>query len=504
MSTKLQRLMIIMFFSALSTLAAADQPVFRTFDLLRALRSDQLGIPSLGHAASRAAQASKNLLVTPQAHKAYEFGETVIQDVSFDKVLTTPLAKKLPDDHRVMALSGAFNGQKYVIDYHKATADSLPTPTFLAFATDLRIREDVRPIPDEERGFGVAFSGKLQAGDLSHHTVQNALSGALRVVASTNVRRLKDPQPAATAQASLDRRVLADAHATLPATMDFLERYLRIIPNLQTVDAGAPPQAYTRALSTAALRMDAFTEDYPELAAYLTKLMDRFELSARVRFELANGLRLWELQVQSVERAIAIRSFTTNGLLVPFNQSGQPVYAAAIDPATVRQIQGRLVVDAQGEVLGLSFKAPAITVAQSYQDGPVARIHSRLASMPTPTITGRALGIFPTWAIDLTIPGSISGYAETFTKGLIAGSRGAGSTMDVAIDTRDPAVTLVSAHGGTEFVDNFFINVGMRIVQHYLWPSKEVLDDGRRLTGDALALLAEDLKHLQAANSLAH
>ena len=246
-------------------------------------------------------------------------------------------------------------------------------------------------------------------------------------------------------------------------------------------------------------------KDYPDLAEYLDRLLSRFELRANASYVLAGGPKLISLALDSKSKSINFEFLTANGNILAMDKDGQPDFERSLRLDTMTKHSGEIIVDASGEVLGLSFKAHDVTLSNEYVDGPIMRSGGRLVKLPKPKIEGRALGFIPTWAIDLTIPGSLDGYLQMVTDGLKRGESGKGTYLLTTLDSRDPDHNRVATEMGTLLVDNFFINFGLRVAQKFIWPSRAVLRDMKNLGERFAGQIAGDLTRLERlASAVAH
>ena len=478
---------------------AADG-TFRTADMVAGIRPDGRGIALATHGAHALVTVARTLKITKAAEQAYEFGDGVMQSLDLDKLLDSPLAKVLPDGRRVFGLTGAMAKGAYVIDYLAAPIEALKAPSFLAFGSTFTAAVERQPIKDVSRGFILGGQLKAHTGEWSHHSVQRLMGGALHMLSPENLTRLppaaadsgKDPH-------SLGNNVLADVRRTFPQSLALAERYLEFQPAFTIVGTGA--EALTRIDDGGILNIDRLIADYPDLGDYIRVLADRFELDAQVAFVLPSGLALYTSSIDSYRRIVKMTAYTKGGRLIPMDQNGKPHPEQAFDPATVTEQNGELRVKVTCNVLGLHIKVKDIRIATTFKDGPRALITARLSKISTPEITGAALGVFPEWAINLAIPGSIEEYSKLFIDGLLRGPRGQGSGGTLMIDTQTPGATQLNGSGQAELVDNFFINLGLRFAQSYVWPSKAVLTDSWKLAVKSAMATEQDLSRL---NQVAH
>jgi hypothetical protein len=464
---------------------------YRGIDVVRDIREDHQGAVSAAYAAKLASQYAHNITLSQTAKSAYEFANYFMQSVDFDAVLKAPFAKVLPEGERSFALTGTGKGQNFAVEYRKATVDDLQVAGMWSFAGDVRIREDKNPIPGEDRGFGVRSDMKLSSGDVSHRTMGRVVGGVLRVIDPTNLGMLTGPNN--DANASLDAKAMNDLGTTLPNFHGMMEKYIKLTPGLR-VD-GTGDSAITDISAKGVVNLSQIRKNYPDFGKYLETLNDMIHIEFASRQELPGGLRVNEVTWNSGSRTFTLHAKTQGGKVIPFDKDGRPHPEAAFAPDNLESLNTNMISDMTATVLGLTIKVHGVTLSTSFKNGAVAEGEVRLQKLPPPVIEGRALGIIPA----SFLPGSIQTYAKKFSEGLLRGSKGAGTYAKINIDTRDPKNTLTSAVAGTEFIDNFFINFGVRVAQAYIWPNEKVLASGWKNFTDGADAFSKDMDRLAAA-----
>jgi hypothetical protein len=462
------------------------------------------GIEVLGSSWQQFHDFSKNLRFTASAKDAYGMANEVIQTVRFDSFLSSPMALVTEDQSRLFLLKGAARNSDFIVDYEKARLGTFIPPRPFDFAAEIRLRADAKPIPEVKRGFAMGALVRANSGELSHRTLLRSLHGLMQVLEPHNIVRL--PQEAGGEKLSvLARKSRGEIIATLPDTIKYVERYQEI--NFEPIieKQASTGKEFTRVVARSALNIPAIQRDYPEFGDYLETLLTSFEFKVTGHYDLPNGLRLVNFQLDSEHQAIRIEFMTAGGAIVPVDEKGQPHEESMLRFEGLEKHAGTIVVNAGGEALGLRFNLEDLRFSNDYVDGPIMHSGGKIVKLPPPKITGRALGIFPTWAIDLSIPGSLDEYATMITKGFVRGVDGKGTYLHQTIDTRNPKANLVEMEMGTMMVDNFFVNFGMRIVQKFIWPSESVLSEMRQVAQDFGGHIAKDLVRLSpVAPEIAH
>ena len=482
----------------------AAEYVYRYADAVRESCADGQGVVILSHTFQQIHDNMRTLVMTKGALKAYDVFDDVIQSVNFERFLDNPLALPLPDGARAVVLKGARADGHYVVDYERAQIEGFTPNQFLAFGAEIRMRDDKNPIPEVKRGFGIDTDIKVNSGALSHVTLARSVSGILRVLAPDNIAKLPS-NSAKHKLAPLDQKLMGEFNIAFPNLSATFDRFVSVIPSARITERDMGGKSYTEMASRFILKIASLKVDYPELGAYVESLMDSFELQVSSNYELLDGKRLAHVELDSASRSFLVKFLTSDGAVVPTDAKGIPHPEEALNPELVKHHLGQLVTNVTGHVLGLTFKAGGIVASNEFDDGVVAKASAKIMKLPVPTIEGRALGIFPTWAIDMTIPRSLEEYNRLFTQGLLHGSRGRGSYVETVIDTSQANATQVDTKIGTELVDNFFINFGMRVAQSYLWPDRDVLLDVHKLSERISGNIADDLQKMsQDKSSFAH
>ncbi|MBM4251773.1 MAG: hypothetical protein FJ146_07360 [Deltaproteobacteria bacterium] len=475
--------------------AGAATAVYRYIDVARQAHDGGRGIEVLGAYWQSVHQYAKNLRFTDSAKKAYEMVNDIIQTVDFQAFLTSHLALVTPDGARVFLLKGATASDALTVDYEKARLGSYVPARPFDFAAEISVRADAKPIPQVKRGFVIGAQVAANAGELSHRTMLRSLDGIMQVLEPQNVARL--PVEAGGQNLTLlARKARGEVLQTLPDTIKYLERYQKINFEPKIEQHKATGKEFTRVHLSMAIDIPAVERDYPDLAHYLDRLITSFDLNIGGRYQLPNGLSLFNFTFNSETSEINLELVTADGAVIPVDDKGQPHAEAALHLAELQSHSGLMVINARGGALGLEFDLHDLHSSFDFKEGPVMHSGGRIVSLPPPKVTGRALGIFPTWAIDLSIPGSIDEYATMITQGILKGANGKGTYLRQTVDTRDPKATKVTVDMGTMLVDNFFVNFGMRVVQKFVWPSEDVLGEMRQALVDFSGHVANDLVRL--------
>ncbi|MCX6110913.1 MAG: hypothetical protein NTZ90_15065 [Proteobacteria bacterium] len=485
--------------------AFAGESSYRGVDVWRDLRADHQGIAAAFFGITKVAHAARSIKVSPAAKQAYEFADDVIEHVDFAKVLDAPMNIALPGDWRAFNLRGTQRSGGYVIDYVRQPLSAMEPAQFLDFGSDFTVRADAKPIPNADGGFGIGFHAKFNTNQFSHRTLARFVHGGLKVIDPNNLPQLPGPKAAST-PATFDATAWDEFARTLPQSAALALRYAKIRLGL-TPQSPATPTAVTDIHQVLTLKLEALTARHPVLGEFIERLSSKFDLFAAASFKLKSGLTLMRAKFDLTSLTVAFNAKTAAGKLIPFDDKGVSHPEQAIDFVDLNELEGVTHAEVRGQVLGLSFAAQGIELATSYHDGDVASLSMKLSKMPVPTIKGYALGIFPTWAIDLTMPGgSLEQCMTTLTQGALHGSRGEGTYGVMTVDSKRAEDVRVAAAVSTEMIDNFYLKFGLRVVQSYLWPDEDVIADLWRVNQEVDDALEQDIGklHLAEQGALTH
>ena len=479
---------------------------YRLTEAIHDMSPDQTGVAVATRTVGALADKADTLVITKDAHKAYEFWNSVVSNVDFDRVLDAPIALKLANNASVFTLSGTQTAETYKIDYHKSTFDSVPLHELADFAVQMQVQENKNPATDESaatRGFGISVQGQLDTGEISHRTVSRLFSNLFAVMDPQNLKTLAPiPSPLFTEVRAADRKAIDEIYASLPLTYQMLDKYVQIVPYYKIKEQDR--RLYTEVSLKVTLLPGNMEQDYPELGHFLLRLFESFEFSGGARYYVQDRC-LGEFTVDSAKQSLVIVFNTAQGAIVPYDARGRMDFGKLYNPATITSSDSVVLGRLYGRVMGLTMTANNITVITTFRDGPQAVTTSKLTQFPPPKITGRALGIFPTWAINAFIPGNLDGYCKMFTRALLLANHGEGTVVRITADTRSPLHNQLSIAASTELLDNFFLNFGLRIVQGYIWPNEDVIADAWRLARKFVRTVSTDCNNLQAATAmLAH
>ncbi|TVP52929.1 MAG: hypothetical protein EA349_14850 [Halomonadaceae bacterium] len=283
-----------------------------------------------------------------------------------------------------------------------------------------------------------------------------------------------------------ETEVLAPWPMAFPGVWKSLTHLGRIDGLLTTPNGRGSRYQYADAGFT--LDTDLIDSDYPGLARHLARLGSLF----RVEGELNTGDgRLIRFRLDTDSLSGALEAVLDQGIpLAKTNNSLADVEAtmAALGNLTA-------VMDVRINVLGVIAHLNNLEADLSLRSrSGGGDIHAAITRMPDIHVEGRALGMIPTGMIDFFIPGSLKVIIEEFLEVAVTGNQGRGITASIQLDEdAQGSSSLLGFEGHFEALDNFFVRLGMRMVNRRVIPDEDASDDIRQLIYDLNQSFSEDM-----------
>lgn len=234
--------------------------------------------------------------------------------------------------------------------------------------------------------------------------------------------------------------------------------------------------SYQQLRMAAHLRPDLIEARYPELAEFVEDLGPLAHL--QVVWTDARGRQLARASFETKTLRLSFGCFVRDGRLLPVDQ-GVVVTAPEPPRADGEPVRFGSRLEITSQLNGIQTRIHGLEVDWTYttQDRG-GDLVAHVTKVPKVTMSGRAFGILPTWAIDVLIPGNLDELTREFLETACKGNEGEGITFAVggkqAVD-KGPGTLSVSA--GVELLDSTLISLAMSIASQKLLPSADVRGD---------------------------
>lgn len=232
---------------------------------------------------------------------------------------------------------------------------------------------------------------------------------------------------------------------------------------------------------------------YPDLAGYL----ERLDTLVRADLNLYDEYgRLLSVGIDSETLQGTLSMVVRDGELVPLRFERPVAEAPRFDPAQPRRLRAR--VDAEMDILGIIAEIEGMTFEIGYEPTEQgARFVAHGRSVPRIGVGGRALGMFPAPLIDIFLPRRIDLLMKDFLTVACEGNDQQGITAMVEIDSATDDSGQLRLEGSFEGLDNFFVRIGMGIINNRIIPGERVSEDLKTLVYDAHQAFSNDLDQFE-------
>lgn len=477
-------------------LAAKESPPFTTRDAFCGPGEDCVALSPIKKWTEAQWYIFQTFELTPTAQTVVRITSDAFQALSLDQLIASQFALVLPDQTRIYSFTGTSDSDKYSVYYRKSLVREFPLRKFLDGGLQFGIQLNDGIKDRYGRGYRLSWEGSILTDELTHKTQLELSQRQLKVLDPKNLSKISPPTGELfPGNSGFSRKVLDDISSTFGGFMNFVSKFGSINSNIDVVENTGQP--YTKVSIRAKLKVENIKSNYPNLGIYLARMMQFLGLKLNSILFTKDGLKLWTLSYDSGEHAISMSFNTVEGALVPEDESGTPALSKKLFLSTVQEFTGHMKSTAHISVYGLRIISRDTQFAVNYKDGQIAELTWRLTKMPVPTFKGALFGIMPPGLIDLMMPGNLREYSRMFAHGLVKGNEGRGTFGSLRIDSKVENKTIAHATTSMELKDNFYLNIGLRVVNDYLWPSPETAEDSRKFFADGLGHLISDFQSLQ-------
>lgn len=348
----------------------------------------------------------------------------------------------------------------------------------------------------ESKGGGPSYSGEMFASialkQFSHKNGTLYLDEMLKVIDPGNMGQIKASSSTVFPNLKGHSRKIVDQMALeLPNLALMFQTYTRA-PSLLTVREDSSGRQYTDFHLRGVLRVDDFEDDYPELAEYLDDVRDFFKF----KFYLTNkkGQILTSFLLDPSSESIVWKFKTAGGKVLPYDWKGNPTFEDGFRFQDLKDYTFFVNFNFYSNFHGLKFNTGNIVIRGHYHRDPKAGTLSfQITKIPDIKVSGFLYHMVPKWLIDVSIPGNIDELVARFTKTLIYANNGDGSKMYFSWNTKNPSDVYWNIYGCSEFLDNRFVRIGLKIWNKKFIPRPEAFEQGRKFLSNFSGALVSDL-----------
>lgn len=491
-------ILLLLGFSLVTPLPARAEKleaVYSNLDAIKDLGPNKSGVQVLRKLTSTQSATLQNISYSPNAKKVFELANDTVKNLDFDQLLDSSYGIRMKDGRVLYPFQSSIQSGKYRINFTKKTMADLQIRNFFDNIFQFSIKENPSIKTDPERGYGVTGEGAMIVDEFDHEFANQLAKNQLLILDPTNLRAMKAPDVKVFEKLSgLARMYINDLARTLPVTVDFVDALVE--PEIGFTTVASNVGDHLDVVVRLRLRLESLKERYPNLGEHIESMgKDLFFVSSSI-LKTDDNLTIFRGGLNLAENKLEFRFRTARGLLIPMTREGQSVVSRAIDLANLKSFKGRITTGFKAKVYGLAIENNGIESSLEYHEGKTATIKSKLLKVPTSKFSGGLFGVFPPGFLDVMMPGNLEGYSKKFADGLVRGNAGKGSFAEVHFASNDKKRGTMSWIVSAEVKDDFFLNIGLRILNDYLWPSDETIRDMQKLSSTLAVSLDRDVQKL--------
>ena len=256
-----------------------------------------------------------------------------------------------------------------------------------------------------------------------------------------------------------------------------------------------PDTDYQRVSAVFVIDTQRLRYAYPALSRHLHFMSSLLQMTVELHDDQGKLLTSY---IDSEKLRAELHMMVRDGDILPMQNELPILNAQPFNPNEPRAVTAR--IDTRMDILGVIAHVQGMTADIHYQPTTQgARIDTRVTQVPEVSVGGRALGIIPTGMINFFLPRRIDQLMIDFLTVACEGNEGQGITGSLEFQqaSRSGESSQISLQGAFEGLDNFFVRVGMGIVNTRVIPDPAVSEDLRKLFFDAHDAFARDLDQFE-------
>jgi hypothetical protein len=416
-----------------------------------------------------------------QTDAFFDFWQQSLRQFDLQALYRAPYLADTQDGFRAVLFHGRSLPDKYAVRLNCREAID---PDAMAHLGNLGAEFALKQKRSEINGQN-AFEARIEAQmamkQFSHGAVAAWIDGMQQVIDPENIARLASPPSEVFAAVEGPaRKPVDDYYQFFPAQTRFFDRYVQLKSFL--VLESRDGRTYTRLSLEMSPRLPAFAQDFQHLHAYFKKVKGVVGMSLRLK--TLDGLNITTCEVDTRPLGFFWTFNTRRGKLIPFDDAGEPDFSREFSLTEIDRYRMNAYSSERISLYGVEVNSGEALTRIDYQRLPQgARFDLRVIDIPTPEISGRALGVVPLFLVDVMIPSNIEELARQFVTVLAKGNHGEGSWMQIQWDESRPADAVVRLQAHTELLDNRFVNIALRAWGRRIHPDPATIEEIARFGG---------------------
>jgi len=373
-----------------------------------------------------------------------------------------------------------------IIAHDEALKASQEERAFGSFAGEFAIRKNLKP-PVGRLSDTLVINSDWVSGDITWVHITRLLDNLMRVIDPDNLDLLR-------------RQKGCKKEESFDVTDVFRENFSSLFTDRNVLDLSSKAVIkaiegcrYTDFTLTVGSDAEGVERHFPLVAEYMKKMNKHG--CANIIVKDKQKRTLLELFLGAQKDFLRLKVCTRKGMVIPVDTKlDRPVMNDAFAVHSLEDYRWEPHVTMTGRALGLKMSISSQVIDAEYAtDGKSMHLAHKMFNKPDVKISGAVLGIIPVAAIDMVIPGTVNGLADDFSTVMMQANRGQGTLFEADWEIREPGTNRLNWKGQTEFPDNDFIRIGMKLFARVFLMDEETFDEFRQLISTGLAALQQDL-----------
>ena len=431
-----------------------------------------------------------NLTYDDRAKQFFSYMNSALENFDFNGVYESSWLTEQGDGFRSIMLAGKNNKHQYYV----SIADPKAKPTLNQLGdtiVDYRLKKNAF---QNDRTFAAQLSLQAALKQYNAHMGLTYLESLLHVIDPTNIAKSSASEVSLFPLVSNESKKVTNLFSVdFPATANFLNRYtqLKSLAEIKQHKNGA----YTHFTMRASVNMAALAETFPDLKKFFKNIKDLFIIS--FNFQNSKGQQLMKVAINAETEEFQWEFLTQGGKIIPFDHHGTPQFSESFSLTKINNYKFSVIANIFINVHGLKMEINNVETALRFKNqGSESALSGKITQIPEGKVSGALFGVIPTWLIDLSIPSNLQELMNRFSQTMMSANDGEGTRLSLAWHGSKKQ-TIMTAKATTEFLDNTFIRIGMKIWVKKFRPNESVQDDIRKFLAEFTGMLLADLRAMR-------
>ena len=434
--------------------------------------------------------ASARVKFSRPARGFYEYISESLQNFEFRGLYQSEYFSDSHDGYRSVLIRGENRQGNYFVDLLKGSFKSVRLPELGNLASEFSLREHHNKNVDEDT-YLVRSRNRLALKQFSQDTVTEFSTGLLQISDPANIHALPGGDSLVFRNLKGEQKKIVNQFAReFPEFSKFLDRYAYTHTLLKIKSKGSIE--YTEYDILSKVRQKNLQSDYPHLHEYLDRIDDT--LVSHVEIKNPKKATLIRIDIDSKKQFIRARFLTQNGRVVP-SYKNEPDFSQAFYLHEVKELPYTISIQSKVNIYGLKVYLDKIQIDSKFTNRDRrGKLHFKVAAIQKPRVKGRFMGVLPPSLIDIGIPDNIEILAGKVIQTVLTAHDGAGSQLNIEVDTVKPSEVMLHANLKSEAIDNRFIRFGAKFWLKKVLPEDKAIQELQALTGRGAEYTLKDLE----------